>query len=40
MERNFTIYFTSDTHGYFSPVDYATGKKEATGVANCISILR
>ena len=36
MERNLTIYFTSDVHGYFSPVDYATGAPAATGLANCI----
>jgi 2',3'-cyclic-nucleotide 2'-phosphodiesterase/3'-nucleotidase len=35
--RELTIYFTSDTHGYLSPVDYATGKPAPTGVANCIA---
>ena len=37
MERKLTIYFTSDTHGYLSPIDYATGMQSATGVANCIA---
>lgn len=37
MKRNLTIFFTSDTHGYLSPVDYATGKRAATGVANCMA---
>lgn len=37
MERQLTIYFTSDMHGFFSPLDYATGKKAATGTANCMS---
>ncbi len=35
MTRDLTIYFTSDTHGYFSPVDYATGEHMPTGVINC-----
>ena len=26
MQRKLTIYYTSDVHGYFSPVDYASGK--------------
>ena len=37
MERTLTIYFTSDTHGYFSPVDYATALPAPTGLANCAS---
>lgn len=36
MERNFTIYFTSDIHGYYSAMDYATGKPAATGLAGCV----
>ena len=35
MEKTFTIYFTSDTHGYFAPVDYAAGAAAPTGLANC-----
>ena len=35
MKRSFTIYYTSDTHGYFSPVDYATARPADTGLANC-----
>ena len=35
MERTLTISFTSDTHGYFSPVDYAKNAPAPTGVANC-----
>ena len=37
MQRNLTIYYTSDTHGYLSPVDYATGKTIPSGLSNCIS---
>ncbi len=37
MQQNLTIYFTSDVHGYFSPVNYATGEVGSTGLANCIS---
>ena len=35
MEKTFTIYFTSDTHGYFAPVDYAAAAPAPTGLANC-----
>ncbi len=35
--KNLTIYFTSDMHGYFSPLDYATGEHADTGTANCMS---
>lgn len=35
MAKTCKIYFTSDTHGYFSALDYATGKPAATGVVNC-----
>ncbi len=35
MDRTFTIFYTSDTHGYFSPTDYAAGTSALTGLANC-----
>ena len=35
MERTLNIYFTSDTHGYFAPVDYAAAAPAPTGLANC-----
>ena len=35
MERTLNIYFTSDTHGYFAPVDYAAAALAPTGLANC-----
>ncbi len=35
MNRSLTIFYTSDTHGYFSPVDYAAGVSAPTGLANC-----
>ena len=34
--KQLTIYFTSDMHGYFSPLDYATGAHADTGAANCM----
>ncbi|MGM9604378.1 MAG: bifunctional metallophosphatase/5'-nucleotidase [Faecousia sp.] len=34
------IYFTSDLHGYFSPLDYATGNHADTGAANCMARFR
>lgn len=37
MKRDFTIFFTSDTHGYLAPTNYATGERADSGVANCIS---
>lgn len=37
MTRTLTISFTSDTHGFFAPLDYATGTRAATGLANCAS---
>ena len=37
MKKNLTIYYTSDVHGCFSPVDYATGKAAAAGLANCMA---
>ncbi|MBQ0001135.1 MAG: bifunctional metallophosphatase/5'-nucleotidase [Clostridiales bacterium] len=33
--KKLKIYFTSDTHGYLSSVDYASGKRIPAGVANC-----
>ena len=35
MDRTLTICYTSDTHGYFSPVDYASARPAPTGLANC-----
>jgi 2',3'-cyclic-nucleotide 2'-phosphodiesterase (5'-nucleotidase family) len=32
MERKLTIFFTSDTHGYFAPVDYAKDCRADTGL--------
>lgn len=37
MERHLTIYYTSDIHGCFSPVRYATGERAPSGLANCLS---
>ena len=37
MQRSLTIYYTSDSHGYFSPIDYATGNTAASGLSNCMS---
>ncbi len=37
MTRTLTISFTSDTHGFFAPLDYAAGKRAPTGLANCAS---
>ena len=37
MEKNLKIYFTSDLHGYFSPLNYATGDHSDTGAANCMA---
>lgn len=37
MNRNLTICFTSDIHGYFSALDYTSGKPAATGLANCMA---
>lgn len=39
-QRTFTVYYTSDSHGYFSPTDYASGKTVASGLANCIASFR
>ena len=40
MKKTLTIYYTSDVHGSFSPVDYASGKRIASGLANCIQNFR
>ena len=37
MNRNLTICFTSDIHGYFSDMDYATGTPGTTGISRCAS---
>lgn len=37
MDQKLKIYFTSDLHGYFSPLDYATGAPADTGAANCMA---
>ena len=35
--KKLKIYYTSDVHGAFSPVDYATGSRIAAGLSNCIA---
>ena len=37
MKKQLTIYYTSDVHGYFSPIDYASGNEISSGLADCIS---
>lgn len=37
MNRNLTICFTSDIHGYFSDMDYARGVSGSTGLSRCAS---
>lgn len=37
MNRNLTICFTSDIHGYFSDMDYARGEAGTTGLSRCAS---
>ena len=37
MQRNLRIYYTSDTHGFFSPIDYASGHPAASGLINCMN---
>ena len=36
MRRSMTICFTSDIHGYFSNLDYASGKRISSGYVNCM----
>lgn len=40
MKRDLTIYFTTDTHGYFSAMDYATGVPENTGICGCRTTMK
>ncbi len=35
--RELKIYFTTDIHGYFSPINYADGSRCASGAACCFS---
>ena len=35
MNRTLTVCYTSDVHGFFSPVDYAADAPAPTGLANC-----
>ena len=35
MDRKLTIFYTSDVHGYVSPMDYATGAPAPVGLSNC-----
>ena len=37
VKKQLTIYYTSDVHGDFSPIDYASGNGIPSGLANCIS---
>ena len=37
-DRSFTISFTSDIHGYFSNLDYASGKELNSGLCNCAGL--
>ena len=37
MNRNLTICFTSDIHGFFSDMDYARGMPGTTGLSRCAS---
>ena len=36
--RSFAISYTSDIHGYFSNIDYASGKELASGLCNCAGL--
>lgn len=40
MPRQLTVYYTSDTHGYFSPVDYAANAAAPTGLSCCAASFR
>ena len=40
MEKKLTIYYTSDIHGCFSPIDYATCLPTDSGLANCMAQFR
>ena len=37
-DRSFTISFTSDLHGYFSNLDYASGRELNSGLCNCAGL--
>ena len=37
MRRSMTICFISDIHGYFSNLDYASGKRISSGYVNCMN---
>ena len=37
MRRSMTICFTSDIHGFFSNLDYASGKRIPSGYVNCMN---
>lgn len=40
MDKELKIFYTSDVHGYFSPVDYTNGGMLDRGLANCFSSFR
>ena len=40
MKRDLTIYFTTDVHGYYSAMDYASGEREKTGLCGCLSAMK
>ncbi len=40
MDRILTVFYTSDIHGYFSPVDYAANSAAPTGLSNCAAQFR
>ena len=35
---SFSLSFTSDIHGYYSNIDYATGREHASGLCNCAGL--
>ena len=37
-DRSLTISFTSDIHGFFSNIDYASGKEQNSGLCNCTGL--
>ena len=37
-KRSFKISYTSDIHGYFSNLDYSSGKELASGLCNCAGL--
>lgn len=40
MKKEFSIYYTSDTHGHIFPVSYASGQPEASGLLNMAAGIR